>query len=544
MKRAAMTLAALAAATAMSAQNYQDGLRFSENEYEGTARTMAMGNAFTALGGDLGSIGINPAGSAVARYSQITLSLGPDISIAGTQGERMQDGSIGFGKNLRNSRATFSVPNFGATLDFRTGNSRGVKNWTVGFIANNTRTYAEDIVARGTNKSTSAFAQMAAEATQLADEGDFTASQLGASDAYEQLGFGYYDLINAFKSGAIGSLSENEFIGASEYVLEDDPTYHLGKSGQEQSFGMRVSGWKSDYVFNLGMNISDIVFLGANLGVTGAEYESSEYLKEEAVEIGEVPVTFTDGTTAYFKSAKKEFSYKAKASGVYGKFGILVTPFKGFRIGAAVQTPTRLSVKETARYYSEVNYDLSSKGGSATSPQESFEYVLKSPFRANFGLACTFGGIATVSADYELCNYRNMRFSAPRTSDQSEYNDTNDEIRDLCGTQHYFRIGAEVKPVSRLAVRCGYNLKTAGETYRYKDGGALEKIKDIPMVHTASLGLGYSSDGAFFADIAAVGYFFPTSYITPYGDYDGNISPEIRYSRKLIKIVATLGWRF
>ena len=44
-------------------QSIYDALRFSNNDYEGTARGVAMGNAFTALGGDMGAITINPAQS-------------------------------------------------------------------------------------------------------------------------------------------------------------------------------------------------------------------------------------------------------------------------------------------------------------------------------------------------------------------------------------------------------------------------------------------------------------------------------------------------
>lgn len=546
-KAAALALAAMAGAATMSAQNYQDGLRFSENEYEGTARTMAMGNAFTALGGDLGSTGINPAGSAVARYSQITFSLGPNISIARTNGNTMPDGSLGFGKDLRNTGATFSVPNFGASLNVNTGNYRGIRNWCVGFVANNTRSYSEDLIAQGKNTTTSAFAALAADAQALAENGDFTASTLDGSSAYEQLGYGYYDIISAFKSGAIGSLSEKKFIGASEYIMEGDENHYLGASGLQQSFGQRVSGQKSDYIFNVGMNISDVVFLGANVGVTDIEYDSTEYLREEAVETGQVPVTFSDDVTTYFESAKKQFSYSARAAGVYGKFGIIAVPFNGFRIGAAIQTPTVLSVKETAQYYAEANYELSSRNGSASSPQAAFEYRLTSPFRANFGIAATFGSRATVSADYELCNYRSMKFAVPGTSDQSDYAAANNGIRDLCGVQHYFRLGAEVKPLDWLALRLGYNLKTSGETHRY-NGDKLEKIKDIAKLHTASFGLGYSSKGSFFADLAAVCHFYPKSYISPYGDYSVNgayhYAPEITCKNRLVKVVATLGWRF
>jgi hypothetical protein len=57
------------------AQTAYDAFLFSETNYEGTARTVAMGNAFTALGGDLGSISLNPAGSAVAKYSQVSITM-------------------------------------------------------------------------------------------------------------------------------------------------------------------------------------------------------------------------------------------------------------------------------------------------------------------------------------------------------------------------------------------------------------------------------------------------------------------------------------
>lgn len=44
------------------AQNEIDALRFSYTGNGGTARSLAMGNAFGALGADLSSLYVNPAG--------------------------------------------------------------------------------------------------------------------------------------------------------------------------------------------------------------------------------------------------------------------------------------------------------------------------------------------------------------------------------------------------------------------------------------------------------------------------------------------------
>ena len=125
MKRTAITLLLIAVAASAEAQSMYDALRYSENNYEGTARTMAMGNAFTALGGDLGSVNINPAGSAVARYSQVTITPGVAVSVS-TAGGTSPDY---FSKSYRTPMARFNLPNIGFSVNFDTNMSYGIKNW-------------------------------------------------------------------------------------------------------------------------------------------------------------------------------------------------------------------------------------------------------------------------------------------------------------------------------------------------------------------------------------------------------------------------------
>lgn len=134
-----------------AAQNVQDALRFSENNYYGTARSISMGNAFTALGGDLGSINLNPAGSAVNSFSQVTFT--PNVSIVSTTSDynAMPSQSTAYGSTLNNSSARFTLPNVGFTLNFDTNARRGVKRVTFGFIANATANYLDDMAAGGRN---------------------------------------------------------------------------------------------------------------------------------------------------------------------------------------------------------------------------------------------------------------------------------------------------------------------------------------------------------------------------------------------------------
>lgn len=60
---------------ALQAQESRDALRYSQENLNGTARFRAMSGAFGALGGDLSSINVNPAGSVVFSNNQMGFTL-------------------------------------------------------------------------------------------------------------------------------------------------------------------------------------------------------------------------------------------------------------------------------------------------------------------------------------------------------------------------------------------------------------------------------------------------------------------------------------
>ncbi|MEX6627091.1 OmpP1/FadL family transporter [Tenacibaculum salmonis] len=92
--------------------NYTDlGILFSQNENYGTARFEAMAGAFGALGGDVSSININPAGGAVARKNLVSITLG----------NRNTDTSINYyGETFNNQDNFFNLTQAGAILSFDT----------------------------------------------------------------------------------------------------------------------------------------------------------------------------------------------------------------------------------------------------------------------------------------------------------------------------------------------------------------------------------------------------------------------------------------
>ena len=57
------------------AQGEMDAYTLSQKDLSGSARSMAMGGAFGALGGDISAMSHNPAGIAVYRSSEVRLTL-------------------------------------------------------------------------------------------------------------------------------------------------------------------------------------------------------------------------------------------------------------------------------------------------------------------------------------------------------------------------------------------------------------------------------------------------------------------------------------
>ena len=558
MKKTALILLLGTAAVGMEAQTMYDALRFSENNYEGTARTMAMGNAFTALGGDLGGITINPAGSAVAGYSQITITPGVNISVNNAGGTPLpgETTPLGFGKSMKNSWARFNIPNYGVSLNFDTHRTKGIKNISIGFIANTTNRFQESLMTSGINNNTSITGALAVGA------GGFNSSILQDPNAYYN--GGHWSYITAIQSGMISPLtgSSEEYIGASEFLSDNGDIFVPGPL--DQSYQRQTSGFKYDYVINLGFNISDFVYVGANLGITSFNYDSALRYIERAVDPADFENVFNvDGqdVTTYFNDMMYDYRYSATGVGIYGKFGVIVTPMKNLRLGAAIQTPTSTTISENWSESGSTTFDNPEFNASSESPVGEFKYKLISPFRANFGAAWTFGTFGLISLDYEMCDYSAMKFKEMNSMQSGEFEYQNADIKDFMGTSHMLRAGIELKPVPQFAIRAGYGLTTHPQKgiNAYGDSKYIWEMFPNTMTHKGSFGLGYSSNGSFFADVAcsytkyADEYIWPYSIaydgaedcpVTPQGDYNDYLAPEILHKRSLWNIMLTIGFRF
>lgn len=553
-----------------------DGQTFSQNNYYGTARSIGMGNAMTAVGGDLGSIGINPAGSAVAGYSQFTITPNLTLSSMNSSYSAYPVGGADRFTNEQNKRLTrFSMPNIGLTFNWKTGNGSGLKAITYGLVVNGTNNFTGKMLAGGRNDKTSYQSAMAVAADGY-DMDFLNGYSIDKDGKRVDRGwdYPYYygdDFQNDPNKGKFApwNVIANAQAGSiANYGDTDDPSYYwryrattegYSNTGEKdangnyiydiflagplnQAYSRNITGSKYDVLFNVGFNFGDTFFVGANLGVTSLNYNYDECYKEAAENPSAFEIDFGDKGKTCFSDYRTRYSYTADGSGVFGKIGFLWRPVDGLRVGAAVQTPTIMEINERWIQDVNLNYTDASFNGSAKTPEGDYSYRLRSPYRLNAGAAFTFAGMALVSADYEMTDYSTMKFMS---KDGGWSNDTfsslNDQIRNCMGVSHMVRIGAEFKPLPEIAVRAGYNFTTTPE-YVY-EGNSKTKLND--RINAFSVGLGYSSNGSFFADIAARMTMLADEYISPYADYLSDLaSPMILNKRDIYNVTATIGWRF
>ena len=370
------------------------------------------------------------------------------------------------------------------------------------------------------------------------------------------------------------------YVGSNER-LNPEETVHYVPGALDQTAVYNTFGSKTDIAFNLAFNVQDNFYFGFNLGFPTLKYRRQEVFSESAVEPAQFPVVFFDKnnnkvSTNYLNSSNS-YTLNTNATGFYAKFGFIALPTEHLRIGAAIQTPTMYGISERWVYGASSKYADSRFDGSANSSVGEANYQLRSPYVVDAGIAYTLPGVGLFSIDYELNDYSVMKYSDEEGGYfyEDAWAGTNLVNRTFCGLSHSVRVGVEVKPLPFFALRAGYSMITDPEKYWLDENGDRVTAETVQFLgnsysfkqklqtshyfsnttHAVSLGAGYSSNGSFFADVAARMTAYPVSYYSPYyygayaaTDASGKLlnvgAPLERIERNVFDVVLTLGWRF
>lgn len=520
MKRFILTAFAVVAVAAVQVfgQDISTAFQLSDFQREGTARSVAMGNAMTALGGDMGAIAINPAASAVFKFNEFSFT--PAITSVNTDSKYL-------GVNTSANRTSFGLANIGGVAVLPTGERGGVRSISFGFVYNKHNNFNAAIKAGANGVDDSYVNRLVSMANKSGYNGlDFDDNAVPDPFSY---GSYYWPVILGWNGSLIDTVRTP---GKDTFY----PTSSIGVGGYNSSqlLSRKSYGSIGEYDLNLGLNISDQFYLGMNLGMFTVWNKIEEQYSE-------------DNTTSYadadghFNYVDQYYTQRTTGTGINLKFGFIWAPTYNVRFGASVSTPTWYSL--TDKYYWDTNVSFDD-GYSASlhSPEGVYDYRLNTPFHYNLGFATVFKG-GSFSIDYEGTNASQARFRNRHdinSIDYADYQPENDWMTENFKMSNKLRVGAEIYPVQNVALRAGF---------QYADNGIKKDImSNAVQNYTGSLGVGMTFGGGFYMDLAVAASLkkstVPFLDSEPAADYVLGNTKFATMERSNVKVLATFGWRF
>lgn len=438
-------LAVASTAVAGQAQSAIDAYNLSQQQMRGTARFMSMGGAFTALGGDLSTLGQNPGGIGVYRHSEIGITLDAEPMKATSQTQGYKEDA---------SRTAFSVNNFGYIGSVNTGSELMSRfNWGINYsrVANFKQRFRGAIPQLNGSLSNYIAGYTTAEGYQSQDLNSFQSGY----DPYWDSSAPWMSIL-AYNSYMINSPRPFDADGDnSDYV----GLWRQGTTGYG-TFDVDRNGYVDEYNIDFGGNFSDVVYWGLGFGITDLNFTESTYYTED-LENAQIPNAQATGVEKGNGGFGLD-SYKSiTGSGFNFKLGLIVKPINELRIGLAVHTPTYYDI--TQKGWAAVDYGYSSgydNGYEETNQgyMSVVDWKLKTPWRLMAGIAGVIGNKAIISADYEYRGVQDMN-AKPRRG--PSYNMINDDIDTYYQGANILRLGAEYRLDKSWSLRAGYSYETS-----------------------------------------------------------------------------------
>lgn len=560
----------LFAPSLMMAQSAVDALKFSQQDLKGSARFMAMGGAFGALGGDLTTLSQNPGGIGVYRKQELGFTVDLDSQRANASAEN-------YSADTKQNK--FYLNNIGGVLSLNL-ESTTCPNFNLGFTYNRAATFNNHYkggIPTLHNSMSNYFAGVA-NANKVSDW-ILTNEDI---DPYNVASVPWSSVL-AYDSYLIFPTGDDEI---PKWVGQwNDKTTGSG------SFDVEEKGAVNEYNIALGGNILDMVYWGMDFGLTDFSYTANtvwrENLQNAYIDENFVNSNVDPGASMVAGNAQWALgNYQhVSGSGFNYKLGVIVTPISELRLGFAFHTPTWYSLKEdflgtiVSRYGNEQDPTTDVTNGGTYGYDQ---YNFRTPWRFIVSAAGVIDNCFIVSLDYEWTTSTSMKFSTyskfygnggyyddyyddwgwysadTRSADLLDYNYSdpyyypNKHIKEYYTTQSMVRLGLEYRVIPQFSIRAGF---------AYQNSPVKENVKDnrqtISTAGTApqytftnnttyiSFGVGYRYQ-KFYADLAYQYKNRSADYhaYTPDPLHPGNPSPQSKLKLENNNIVLSMGFRF
>jgi len=477
----------------LHAQNISDVVRWSSTDPTGTARTLGVGSAFGAMGGDFSVININPAGIADFRISEFTFT--PSLRTSNTESFfQSASSNVSF-----NKKSSLGLDNIGFVIASNPGTSLTSSNFAIGYSRMSDLQRNISIAGKTKGSITTYFAEQA---------NGLTEDQLDEFISYP-----------AYRTFAIFDADGDNFY-ETDFAEEDLPVMKAQEIIQTGGVNELTLGWAGEYQNKLNMGIS--------IGVPFSSFEESKVYTEEDPD-DEIAIFNSLEYTELLNTSGVGFNFKAG-------FTYKITP--AIRFGGAFHSPTWN--RFTDNYNTSMTYDFNDGANPVQPPYNSlegtFQYRITTPWRAigSVGTIYRIGEIVGfVNVDFEHLDYTNASYNGTafdKSADEQRYtNEVNKDVRERLGTATNVRLGTEMG-YKNLRLRVGYSWEqsafNADDFYNNK----------------VSFGAGFRGD-RFFIDLG-VRISEQTEGYNPYVVLDENLDPLSNIGTNRTRGALTLGFKF
>ena len=460
--------------------NPMDVFSLSQTSFNyGSARSMGMAGAFTSLGADMASMTLNPAGLGMYRHSEVTVT--PLVTA--------QSATNSAQANASNSNTRFALGNIGIVVNAYEGTG-SLTSFNLGFGYTRLADYNYNYSFwQGGNSST--LGGVLATQLNASAGGIYVNQNEKIADSYGNYDYGLstelWGSVMGYKCGLLNYYGRDGW-GLDEYPL---PFY------TDQYASVESRGSAGEYSISLGMNFGNKLYFGATVGIM-------RFNQKRLITYGEN--IYSDAQADPDTYLLEYFDYaqlsEMSGTGVNLKLGLTWRPTEALRVGFAFHTPTYYSMNfsyaagmdsqaSDGLYTPESTPRIDDNGPDA--------WEFSSPARMLVGASYTFGSFAVVSLDYERDWYNGIRMKHMPYGFGKQYYD--EYFRDAFKGSNTVRIGAEVKPLPRLALRAGYGF--SGSMLRGSETD--DVLYMTPVVYKTnywSLGLGYALTPHVSLDLA------------------------------------------
>ncbi|MDK2771051.1 MAG: outer membrane protein transport protein [Flavobacterium sp.] len=407
----------------------EDGIRYSLQDINGTARFRAMSGAFGALGGDLSSLNVNPAGSVFFNNNYASIS----ASVLNSKNK-----SNYFGTTTNENSSTLDLNQLGAVFIFTSDE----KNWNkiaLGFNYENMKDFDNDLFLSGTNPNNSISKYFVDYANLYANSSDF---------AYDQAQMGYDTYIIDPTSNPDVFVS-NVPSGGNYY----------------QANAISTTGFNGKMTANVAASYRDFLSIGLNLNLHITDYVRSSSLYESN---SNPENTLPQSTIREIRFDNEVYTY---GTGFSFNLGAIVKPTEFLRLGLSYESPTwyRLNDELTQDLYTtSINNPDGIQSPYYQSPIMIFPtYKLQTPAKATGSIAYIFKNIGLISFDISRKDYSSIEFK-PK-SDNTFRNTNNFYTDNLQDNALEIRLGGEYK-YKQFSFRAGYRFEESPYKVDYAMG--------------------------------------------------------------------------